>query len=353
MLATPSAGQQPKGPGDARLIPGVFHEVFRNEGDFADISSMVFAPTGHLVVVDTDAYEVTVFDVTGRVNIQWGRRGQGPGEFRRPPGRIAVSRDGRFAIDTNSGRIDFFDLRGNLLESHHAGGLSVGDLAFDAESRLLIEVRSPLETERGQILRVADDAVLWSSRPLEPTTSLTLYPAKVLMAGIADIGADKIVVGVTDSYDLAVLDASTGQELGRIARDVAVRGPTPDFVARVKERLGAAVGSRLRAATVERVQFPEAFPVISSVFVGPPGRTVWVQRHMGVADSLAPSLGDMEDSTFRLYDLFTSGGSYDYIGTVQVPDRLELMAGDSTRVAGVYTGALDEQSVRVLRFSRR
>ena len=69
---------------------------------------------------------------------------------------------------------------------------------------------------------------------------------------------------------------------------------------------------------------------------------------MGVGDALAPPADDMDDWTFVLYDLF-SGETYEYLGTVEIPPRLELMTGDATRVAGVHSGAMGEHSVRVMR----
>ena len=97
---------------------------------------------------------------------------------------------------------------------------------------------------------------------------------------------------------------------------------------------------------IKSLTFAEAFPVIGRVFTGPPGRTVWVSRRGGVGDSLAAEAGDREAPL--LYDLFTPG-AYQYLGTVAVPDRIRLMTGDSTRVAGVQVDALGVPSVRVMR----
>lgn len=354
--AAPGVGQQPGAQGEAHRIFGTFAEEFRREDGFVDISAMVFAPTGHLVVVDADAYAVKVFDSAGSESASWGRQGQGPGEFFRPPGGLAVSKDGRVAVDSNSGRIDVFDLGGDLVDSHRYRGTWPSDLAYDAEGRLLAAVTRPPQIVRGEIVRFSEAEVLWSSslpakNVLDPLANFVLFSPRMVLAGI---GANQIAVGVTDSYRLAVLDASSGEELGSIARGVSARGPTEEFSSHIREVLEAGVDrGRHRASTVARIQLPDVFPVISTVFVGPPGRTVWVRRHMGVDDSLAPEVIEMADSNYRLYDLFSADDGYEYMGTVEVPDRLELMTGDSLRVAGVHRSALDEQTVRVFRFSLR
>lgn len=64
-------------------------------------------------------------------------------------------------------------------------------------------------------------------------------------------------------------------------------------------------------------------------------------------------MGDgTEDWTLRMYDLF-DGDDYQYLGTVEIPENLILMAGDSERVAGVHRGALGVESVYVLRVELR
>ena len=333
------------------LIDGQFDEEFAigtapSEPKFANISSMAFAPGGQLVVLDAGAFAVTVFDVVGREVASWGGEGQGPGEFPTRPNSLAVSNNETVAIGTPRGRINVFTSSGDFVDSHVVTGMSVADVVFDAVGDLLVEARSaaPLqafvEAAPEEIVRLRDRKVLWSSKPLPAFASqpFQVYPTTVILAGL---GQGRLVTGVSDEYDLAVLDASTGAELGHIARDVSTRGPSEDFVNYMK--------SELSPDTRARVTFPDPFPMISEVFAGPPGRTIWVRRHLGVDDTLAPPAKDMVGAPFQLYDLFSSE-SYQYLGSVQAPEGLRLMAGDSTRVAGVSRGPFNEPSVRVMRF---
>ncbi len=351
LLAASCTDRPPPVTTDPHLIGGEFADEFwvgdeASEQQFVDIASMAFAPGGDLVVVDGDAYLVTVFDVGGREVVRWGNRGEGPGEFPRPPRDMAVSEDGVVAI-SNSGRVDVFGVGGDLIESHPVEPLMVTDIAFDRERNVLVKARSPVSLSQAgptEIVRLADGEALWSSKPLPSVRSLQLLAPHVVMA---EIGGGRIAVGVSHTYDMEVIDASTGQKLGRIARDVPIRGPTEDFVNRFKETVD---WERFQNIDLDDVTFADRFPVTNRILVGPPGRTIWVRRHWGVDDSLAPPVEEMQDRIVSLYDLFSSD-TYDYLGTVRIPDRLSLMAGDSTRVAGVYTSVLDEQSVRVMRFS--
>ena len=64
------------------------------------------------------------------------------------------------------------------------------------------------------------------------------------------------------------------------------------------------------AGALEGVRIGETLPVLANVFLGPPDRTVWVHRGIGVDDELAPPVGDDIDAwELQLYDLF-DGNSY-------------------------------------------
>ena len=52
------------------------------------------------------------------------------------------------------------------------------------------------------------------------------------------------------------------------------------------------------------VTFAETLPVFADVFLGPPGRTVWVRRQIGLEDDLAPSVGtDLEAWDLQLFSV--------------------------------------------------
>ncbi|MYD13287.1 MAG: hypothetical protein F4107_05030 [Gemmatimonadetes bacterium] len=117
-------------------------------------------------------------------------------------------------------------------------------------------------------------------------------------------------------------------------------GRPHDFQNNMREQMRGMDSDPAMRQFIDDMTFVETFPIFGGVFAGPPGRTVWVRRGMGVGDALAPPASDdINDWTFRLYDLF-AGDDYAYMGTVELPEDLTLMAGDSERVAGVHTDPL-------------
>ena len=349
-LGTVPCASQHTGPTWA--IDAQFTEVFwigdeESERQFGDVAAMEFTPDGrHLVVLDRLEFRVVVYDMEGAAVASWGRQGDGPGEFRRPPRELAVSGEGLIAIGY-PGSAELFDIHGKPIDTRSFRGRGVIGMFFDDRERLLVEAVSLRAVSLGeepplQLIRLDDDEVLWTSRPVlhKPGgVRMHLYGAVPM---IDPIGDNRVVVGHTDRYDFAILDAGTGQEVGRIRREVPVRAVTANHRR-----------ARMDLYThFNEVTFAESFPVATRVFAGPSGRLLWVRRDMGVGDELAPPVESMieslENPIWRLYDLFRSDGG-NYYGTVEVPEGFLLLATAPGFVAGVHRDEWGRESVRVFR----
>ena len=321
-----------------------------SEHPFAGITGMAFAPDGRLLVLDRIDRTVTTYDAGGNQVGRWGRAGDGPGEFPNPPYSIAVSDEGVVAVNTYA-RLNRYSLDGEVIDSRPATPISIREIAFSAGNDLLAMASRgrPGDGSPTEIVRFADGETVWTFPP-EPSFSgldggpFAYWGPTVVVGWLWD---GSVAVGMSDGYDMQVLDASTGAITGRIARDVPLRGPSEAFTENLRQELAASYGED--SWRVERLAAPSPFPVVTKVLTGPPGRTIWVGRGAGVGDELAPPVGEsMDDWTFRHYDLF-DGDSYEYFGTVEVPKDFILMAADSNRIAGFQRDTLDVQSVRVMR----
>lgn len=77
-------------------------------------SDLALAPNGDVYLVDGVNHRVVVFDSRGRRKFEFGREGDGPGQFRRPLG-IDISDQGRvFVADSGNRRIQVLDLGGRF-----------------------------------------------------------------------------------------------------------------------------------------------------------------------------------------------------------------------------------------------
>lgn len=72
--------------------------------------------SGNLYLSDSRANRIFKFDSSGNFLLQFGRKGQGPGEFNYGPFNIMVTKNSIIANET--GRIQFFDWNGKYLKSY-------------------------------------------------------------------------------------------------------------------------------------------------------------------------------------------------------------------------------------------
>ena len=264
-----------------------------------------------MVVLDRDGSEV----------IEWGGEGEGPGEFENEPEEVAVSAEGNVAVSSFR-RVDVFTPDGILIGPHLLDDLSVGAVMFDRDGYVVAEVSSggggalfSNEPSQDQIMRLRDREVLRSFPQVEAGSSFRFFfPSTVTAA----LGYNRIATATNDRYEIDVLDSSSGRLLGQITRPVTPRETPEALMAGVRD----ALAGRGVAELYGDITFAETLSVFSNVFPGPPGRTVWVRRHIGIEDDLAPPVGtDIEAWDLQLYDLF-DGRSYEYIGTVEMPEGL-------------------------------
>jgi len=138
---------------------------------------------GRVYVVDGRNYRIQVFDDEGCYVRTIGQRGQGPGEFLRPPWAIAIAGD-RIAVSyPNSDRIDEWSLSGDFLGIRHLGSSArISRLAGTRSGRLLAgySIRSGEYDwqERVGLARVPDgeDAGLTYVEKTDPPLPLTFSP---------------------------------------------------------------------------------------------------------------------------------------------------------------------------------
>ena len=101
---------------------------------------------GNIFVLDAGNRRVVKFDKQGRFIAEFGRKGQGPGEFRDPKSlAIHFQSNSVYVADTMNGRLERFDLAGRFVRSMSTRllGNSFTTLAFDKHGHLEIWPKSP------------------------------------------------------------------------------------------------------------------------------------------------------------------------------------------------------------------
>ena len=263
------------------------------------------------------------------------------------PTALAVSTDGRVALNSPAGRINTFTLDGEHLETYGEDGRAVFGLAFDGVEHILVDARSSsiealMDGAARQVTRWPEGNVVWTAEAEAPATGAP-RPFRAFPV-FAHLGPGALAVGMTDEYDLSILNG-TGAPVGRLTRDVRLRGPDNRFKDYWAELMRD--GGEPRDG-IEQMVWPSTFPAIGYVFSGPPDGTIWVRRRLGVDDEHSPPVEVMLQSVFRVYDLFDPD-TYGYLGTVEAPENVRLLDGNDHLVAGRLMGTFDEGPVIVYR----
>jgi len=95
------------------------------EYTFGFVADVAFGPDSTIYVLDGMNAEVRVFDLDGKHLRTFGRKGQGPGEFQLP-NRLAVSDEYVRVNDPPQGRIVWFTLDGQHVETSRSPGAELG-----------------------------------------------------------------------------------------------------------------------------------------------------------------------------------------------------------------------------------
>ena len=332
-----------------------FEDVVSLGGDsasttFGSVAGIAFGVPGQLLVLDSQAAEVFIFDLeSGRILETVGGKGQGPGEFVEP-GLIAATRNGSFYVyDWKSGsRISRFASDGAFLDSTALGILAVSGLitGMAATDDGVVLKMTPFGLQiRGissgvrhpqLVLRGGPDygstRVIWDWTELarevmsrqeadEGTIEALVEPRPIW----SQLASDRFAIATDDRYEVAIVDLR-GRVTASLTRDVERRPIT----AEEKEMALARLPDYLR----DRVKLGDFRRVLAGVFPGPDD-TILVQR--GVDGRV-------------VVDIFAPTG--EFITELGVPEGFKPLAGRDGFLAGVETTPSFETAVRVLRIRK-
>lgn len=313
--------------------------------DATYLGQALFVDDHRFVLVDGRVFRMVLFDTTGQVLAQQGRRGEGPGEFRsRPEPHLAA--DGSLWMLTSPARVLRFSPELELRT----------DLALPLEQvsdELLLPVRSgsALGIHRDNIVPVSATAP--SQRSAEyllrvgPTGTDTLaswrgmlwYPVASVEGGAPFVGYDKVefgadpfavvsgvelVIGTGDGWAFDVRDSS-----GVLRRQIRLHESREPVTVAMHDSVLAARRRALEQwrapdaamsaarARLDQIRFADSVTWYQGALADRDG-SLWI------AESLVPT------SNVRRYAVFDSLGSL--TRRVEMPARYLVLAADGERV---------------------
>ncbi len=108
---------------------------------FSDASQFVVDQSERIWLFDWQSHQLFLFDSTGQLVRRIGRQGQGPGEFSQGNGMVVLPDTGVAILDSQNGRVSFFDSAGNFRTSWPvtAGFMTSNGLVTDRSGALYLK----------------------------------------------------------------------------------------------------------------------------------------------------------------------------------------------------------------------
>lgn len=348
------------------------------------VGDVLVLESGQILVVNEALANVAQFDSAGRFVGVLGRRGEGPGEFRRIDG--AYRCQGDTVVVDGFHQAAFFDPRGEFLKSQSlaltsedGGSLRLQGASVDCHSFLFRSGYS--YPELGTVGRVSY-TLSWGSieggnRIPLPAVRGRAVEAMSVDGGVAPmslpwgskdtwtVGGDRLFLGISDRPEIQVIDQG-----GRLLRMIRWRQEA-EPVSQVDRSLYSEKRERWLTKypqveeAVPRLEdfqvIPEVKPFLLSLLVDDE-MNLWVRQYpTSVAGR--PDLFDYSDpdAPFRenpepgqepeRWRIFNPSGRL--LGSVEIPAALALRVVRKGRIGSVWRDDLDVERVRFHRILRR
>ena len=357
------------------------------ELEFQTITAIGVSADGTLYIADGGSKSIRVFSRSGKFIRQWGRLGEGPGEFQYVTS-IRFHGDTVFTADTRLFRVTAFSREGAVLGTWRTGA-SNPDLAIPltavAGGWLMQTSHRPPEfiNDAPRIGEVRQFTLWFGVTPKfdirpDSTRAIATYKSQrwigvqvpgrtvttmPLFEPVPDHAADErglLYLSPGSPYRIDVLD-STGKRIRSLTRGIEPVAITPAMLDRFRAHVTRHYDSispagmvqpqmraQARAAQVARADLPKpnSVPPLGELMVSP-GGVVWVTRIDRFAQPVDTYLS-WRPRQATPWDVFDSNG--DFIGSAETPANFAMRAVTEREIIGVERDELDVQYVVRYRF---
>jgi len=280
---------------------------------------------GKFYVLDRRAFKVYKFSPEGKKLLQFGRKGEGPGDMTRPY-HISVSQKGSIVVTEDTNIVSYFDTNGRFLKRYNlaeknAGG-SVVSIQYAGPDLFYCEKSIP-DRKRRQHLVSLKESVPGRELLTLPDVSISLRRGDRIANYLVRIHEctpsilfhhykNRSVAGMSKEYKLLLLD-ERGKTVAVLKRDFK---PQPSSKKEKDSFAEAVTSARLPEDLTKAVihQMPDTKNIFDSILVS--DRHVYVFR----------TKSDVTDTgTPHPADIFSLDGKF--MGTIEMENKPVLITG--------------------------
>jgi hypothetical protein len=356
----------------------------RSDADpfIGSVGEVAFVGDRGLLVSDNQTAELRSFDGDGHVVRTLGKKGDGPGEFRRIAQVSVVEGDTVYVFDYPLFRISVFDPNGALVRTIPVpdafagpGSMVLKAKALGSDRLLVFGNRmDPREAgdPRGPVRRgVRDGIVAILATDTEQLAPPIQFPGGLHLSGngysvaspfanrpFATVNADRVLFGSGSTYELAVRDLDLRPVIlirwsgwGRpLTPSVAegLRSPLEESLDSLRSKVPPGVdraNRRMLDDWLEPELMPDSLPALGGAMLDEHGR-IWVARFDLARDFISAMTGFQQWQQEDVWHVLDAEGHP--LARVRLPPESRLLAVRADRVALVTRNSLGAESVRVL-----
>jgi len=333
------------------------------EEQFGKVSGAVRLSDGTVVVADGKAFDLRVFDASGKFRTRIGRKGEGPGDFQWITALLTAS-DTIVVADARASRLTYFDRTGRVLRTvpvqqlpiipspdGHGGSRSVIVVRgrFPDGAMLATSVIGRMDSPTGfyrdsvRVWRVDTDGRITQLGTIFSSENwIYRYSGGINFDSgpFGRIGVTAVTprgYAVSTGTDYGIAEYSPAGKLSRVLRIRRTLAPvTPRDIAEYKTETVKTESpgfQKIREEANNWLTYPRTFPAFDSLVVDGAGR-IWARNY---SKAVAPARWDVFDTAGR------------HLGTVQMPAVFDVLQIGRDFLLARAKGDDDEESVRLYR----
>jgi WD40 repeat protein len=251
----------------------------------ADDRSIAFLPDGSFYRAASKDSRIYKFNAAGEKVLEFGTKGQGPGDLMSPNGLDILDDKMLVVNDSGNKRLSLFDLTGKFIKSVKTNDSATSLVALRHGKVALVTSpvgQSPANSvvwRNGVVLKDLETGVeteLASFEDSQPRSEFFIrVPLYIGSAQIVRLGSDTLVVGYTKSPDIAIYSAD-GAKLSSFALKLERLKITFDHLLYINDsssdtEKNKEMGRKIFTMNKEKIGFPEFHPYYSDLAIDSDG----------------------------------------------------------------------------------
>lgn len=294
-------------------------EVFEAEGDIlVRVFEFTVDDNGRVYALDWKHTKFFVFGPDGKFLFSFGKKGEGPGEFKMPGTPSLV---GKHLIVPDSGGFHYFTPDGKYLKTFKSSGFFFEGVWLD-ENRLVFPSESTEGKKKINRLKILDTrdsskkaiAQLEAEEPMTAQSGgirLTMKSTDTTPMVILTAGSGSLYFGKNDKYQIRKT-GTDGKEIMTFGIDGRDRKPISEALKR----------KQFERVTLNGGKMPE--DMIKQMIKRVPDEMTYFKRiHIDESGMIYVYLTDMANKTGQELDIFSPDGKYLYHADLTLPEGMK------------------------------